>query len=132
MGRPRPQVVPLESAPVTPAAEAPTRVRIARMITRERQGSDLLLGACWMGPGEESSAWSFEEEDRTAPGDHWYGPRDEVYYVIRGRLRLSWDEGDLEVGPDHAVYLAPGWTYRLKNEGDEPAFFLYAMAPAPA
>ncbi len=27
--------------------------------------------------------------------------------------------------------LAPGWTYRLKNVGDEPAFFVYSMTPTP-
>jgi hypothetical protein len=31
-----------------------------------------------------------------------------------------------------AVYLAPGWSYRLENVGDEPAFFVYGMAPSPA
>jgi hypothetical protein len=29
------------------------------------------------------------------------------------------------------VYLAPGWTYHLKNTGDEPAFFVYGMTPTP-
>ena len=132
MTRPRPQVVPLESVPVIPAAEAPTKVRIARIITREGNGSNLMLGACWMRPGEETNTWSFTAEDRTAQGDHWYGERDEVYYVIRGRLELHWDEGVLELVPDQAVYLAPGWSYRLRNTGEEPAFFVYAMAPAPA
>jgi hypothetical protein len=45
MDRPRPQVVPLAAVPVVPADEAPTKVRIARLITRERHGSNLLLGA---------------------------------------------------------------------------------------
>lgn len=132
MQKPRPQVVPLESVPVVPADEAPTKVRIARLVTRERCGSNLLLGACWMDPGEETNNWSFEEEDRTAEGDHYYGPVDETYFVFRGRLRLTWDEGELEIGPNDAVYLAPGWTYRLKNVGDEPVFFVYGMAPSPA
>jgi mannose-6-phosphate isomerase-like protein (cupin superfamily) len=127
----RPRIVPLESAPVIPADEAPTKVRIARLVTREDCGSDLLLGACWMDPGERTNAWSFEGEDRTGSGDKWYGPVDETYFVIRGRLRLTWDEGELEFGADDAVYLAPGWTYTLENVGDEPAFFVYSMAPSP-
>jgi mannose-6-phosphate isomerase-like protein (cupin superfamily) len=65
------------------------------------------------------------------PGDHWYGPVDETYFVIRGHLELTWDEGVLELGPDDAVYLAPGWTYRLRNVGEEPAFFVYSMTPTP-
>jgi mannose-6-phosphate isomerase-like protein (cupin superfamily) len=128
---PRPQVVPLDSVPVIPAEEAPTRVRIARLVTRERCGSNLLLGACWMDPGEETNVWSFEAEDATGEGDKWYGPVDETYFVVRGRLRLTWDEGELEMGPEDGVYLAPGWSYHLRNVGDEPAFFVYGMAPSP-
>jgi len=63
--------------------------------------------------------------------DHWYGPVHETYFVIRGRLRLTWDEGVLELGPDDSVYLAPGWAYQLENVGDEPAFFTYGMTPTP-
>jgi mannose-6-phosphate isomerase-like protein (cupin superfamily) len=66
-----------------------------------------------------------------AEDDHWYGPVDETYFIIRGRLRLTWDEGHFDVGPDDSVYLAPGWTYHLKNIGDEPAFFVYGMTPTP-
>ncbi len=131
MEKPRPAVVPLESVRVIPADEAPTKVRIARLITRERCGSNLLLGACWMDPGEETNVWSFEPEDTTDPGDKHYGPVDETYFVIRGRLRLTWDGGELDIGPDDGVYLAPGWRYHLKNVGDEPAFFVYGMAPSP-
>jgi mannose-6-phosphate isomerase-like protein (cupin superfamily) len=131
MERRRPQIVPLDSVPVIPADEAPTKVRIARLVTREGSGSNLLLGACWMDPGERTNAWSFEEEDRTGAGDKWYGPVDETYFVVGGRLRLTWDEGELEFGADDAVYLAPGWTYTLENVSDEAAFFLYSMAPSP-
>ncbi len=131
MEKPRPRVVPLASVPVIPAKEAPTKVRIARLVSRQSCGSGLLLGACWMDPGEETNVWSFEDEDRTHPGETYYGPVDETYYVIRGRLRLFWDEGELDIGPDDAVYLAPGWRYRLCNVGEEPAFFVYSMAPSP-
>jgi mannose-6-phosphate isomerase-like protein (cupin superfamily) len=116
---------------VIPANEAPTKVRIARLVSRERCGSNLLLGACWMDPGERTNVWSFEDEDLVAEGDKYYGPVDETYYVVRGRLRLSWNEGELDIGPNDAVYLAPGWSYRLENVGDEPAFFVYGMAPSP-
>jgi mannose-6-phosphate isomerase-like protein (cupin superfamily) len=129
--RPRPMVVPLDSVPPTPADQAVTKVRIARLITNARCGSDLLLGACWMDPGEKTNTWSSREENDVGVGDHWYGPVDETYFIIRGRLRLTWDEGVLDLQPDDAVYLAPGWTYRLENVGDEPVFFVYSMTPAP-
>jgi hypothetical protein len=129
--RPRPMVVPLASVPPTPAAEAVTKVRIARLITRKRCGSNLLLGASWLDPGEVTNTWSSAADDDAAPDGHWYGPVDETYFIIRGNLTLTWDEGELALGPDDAVYLAPGWHYRLENTGEEPAFFVYGMAPTP-
>jgi mannose-6-phosphate isomerase-like protein (cupin superfamily) len=129
--RPKPMVIPLEDVPVIPASQAVTKVRIARIVTRKRCGSNLLLGASWLDPGEETNWWSSRDDDDVAEGDHWYGPVDETYFIIRGRLRLTWDEGHFDVGPDDSVYLAPGWTYHLKNIGDEPAFFVYGMTPTP-
>jgi mannose-6-phosphate isomerase-like protein (cupin superfamily) len=129
--RPRPMVIALEDVPVIPADEAVTRVRIARIVTRKRCGSNLLLGASWLDPGEETNTWSSRDENDMTEGDHWYGPVDETYFIIRGRLRLTWDEGHFDIGPDDSVYLAPGWTYHLKNIGDEPAFFVYGMTPTP-
>jgi mannose-6-phosphate isomerase-like protein (cupin superfamily) len=129
--RPRPMVIPLADVPVTPADQAVTRVRIARIVTRERCGSNLLLGASWLDPGERSNTWSSREQDDMGPDDHWYGPVDETYFIIRGHLRLAWDEGVLELRPDDSVYLAPGWTYQLENVGSEPAFFVYGMTPTP-
>ena len=129
--QPKPMVIPLADVPVIPAAQAVTKVRIARIVTRKRCGSNLLLGASWLDPGEETNWWSSRDENDVAEGDHWYGPVDETYFIIRGRLRLTWDEGHFDVGPDDSVYLAPGWTYHLKNIGDEPAFFVYGMTPTP-
>jgi mannose-6-phosphate isomerase-like protein (cupin superfamily) len=129
--KPKPMVVPLDSVPPVSADQAVTKVRIARLVTRKRCGSNLLLGASWMDPGEETNTWSSRAEDDTAPGDHWYGPVEETYFIIKGRLRLTWDKGVLELSPNDAVFLAPGWTYHLKNVGDEPAFFVYSMTPTP-
>ena len=97
----------MNSIATIPAEEAPTKVRIRRLVTRKAHGSNLLLGVCFMDPG------------------------DETYFVFRGNLELKWDEGTLEIGPGDAVYLAPGYNYHLKNVGTEPAFFAYSMAPSP-
>lgn len=132
MAKPEPKVVPMDSVPPIPKEQAPTKVKIARLITRERSGSSLLLGVCWMDPGEETNVWSFEDTDRTAVGETYYGPRDETYFIIRGHLELTWDQGALQMAPNDAVFLAPGWRYKLKNVGTEPAFFVYSMCPSPA
>ena len=57
--------MPLESVPPVPAEQAVTKVHIARLITRDRCGSNLLLGASWMDPGEETNTWSSREHDMT-------------------------------------------------------------------
>jgi mannose-6-phosphate isomerase-like protein (cupin superfamily) len=123
--------IPLDSVPAVPGERAVTRVRIARLVTRERCGSELLLGACWMDPGDETNTWSSRETDDVAEGDHWYGPVHETYFIVRGHLRISWDDGEADLRADDAFYLAPGHTYRLANVGDEPAFFVYGMVPTP-
>ena len=84
-----------------------------------------------MDPGEETNLWSSCEENDAKEGEYWYGPVQETYFCIRGRLRLEWDEGVLEFGPMDSIYLAPGWHYRLRNIGDEQAFFVYSMYPSP-
>ncbi|HEY8582820.1 MAG TPA: cupin domain-containing protein [Capillimicrobium sp.] len=129
--RPRPQVFALADAARLSADEAPTKVEIARIVTKENSGSNLLLGACWMQPGDETNVWSSRDGDEGSEVGHRYGPVDETYFIIRGRLRLRWDDGEFELGPDDSVYLAPGWRYHLKNVGDEPAFFVYGMTPTP-
>ena len=124
-----PMVVPLADVPVIPAAEAVTRVRIARTITRARCGSELMQGVAWMDPGEQTNTWSSRAADDTAEGDHWYGAVHETYFIICGHLRLSWEGGALDVHENDSVYLAPGHEYHLENVGREPAFFVYAMTP---
>lgn len=128
--KPRPQVISVNDVPRLSRDEAPTKVPVARIITKERCGSNLLLGACWMEPGDSSNVWS-SEEDASEDVGHNYGPVDETYFIVRGKLRLRWDEGEFELGPDDCVYLAPGWRYHLENVGDEPAFFVYGMTPTP-
>ncbi len=135
-----PSVVPLGSARVIPADQAPTRVRIARLITARDHGSRLLLGASWSDPGERTNTWSFEPDDAAiGADDHHYGEVDEFYYVVSGRFRLTWQRGEgtdevsgaAEFGPDDAVHLPPGWRYQLENVGAEPGFFIYGMTPTP-
>ncbi len=58
------------------------------------------------------------------------GPVEETYFCIRGRLKLTWDQGEIAFGPLDSVYLAPGWHYRLENVGADEAFLVYNMTPA--
>lgn len=132
--RPTPVVVPLADVTPVPADQAPTKVRISRIITRGKHGSNLTQGVCWMDPGEETNTWSSKADDDTAAGDHWYGPVDETYYIVEGTLRFSWGaetpDNVVDLKPGDTVYLAPGWTYHLANVSAAPAFFVYNMTPA--
>lgn len=128
--RPRPVVVPLDDVVPVAAADAPTKVRISRIITRAEHGSNLTQGVCWMDPGDETNRWSSTVEDDTTEGEHWYGPVDETYYIVSGTVRFTWDEDVVDLKPGDTVYLAPGWHYHLKNVSTEPAFFVYNMTPA--
>lgn len=128
--KPVPCVVPLADVRPTPAEQAVTKVQIARLITMQRCGSNLMQGCAWMDPGEESNTWSSRDENEMGDGDHWYGPVLETYFIIKGHLQLTWDQGVLDLNPNDSVFLAPGWNYSLKNVGDEPAFFVYNMTPS--
>ncbi len=128
--KPKPAKIHLDDIPWRESADAPTKVRIKRLITRGRHGSELTLGVSMLEPGDETNRWSSMPENDAGPGEHWYGPVEETYYGIRGNLTLTWDEGVIEFGADDAVYLAPGHHYRLKNTGSEPAFFVYSMYPS--
>jgi hypothetical protein len=52
-----------------------------------------MQGVCWMDPGEQTNTWSSRSADDTVPGDHWYGPVEETYFIVRGRLRFTTDVG---------------------------------------
>ena len=130
MSKPKPKKISAEEMDYREAAGAVTKVPIKRLITRGKDGSELMLGVCSMQPGEESCLWSSNETKDTSEGEHWYGPVEETYFCIRGDFRLSWDEGEIDFGPMDAVYLAPGWHYRLRNIGTEEGFFVYNMYPS--
>ena len=136
--KPEPAKIHVDAIEWTPAEGAVTRVRIKRLITRAHHGSELTQGVCVMDPGEATNLWSSATESDVGAGghggdqggDHWYGPVEETYFCIRGRLKLIWDQGEIEFGPLDSVYLAPGWHYRLENVGEDEAFFVYNMTPS--
>ena len=117
--------------PITPAAEAVTKVRIARLITSKRCGSNLLLGASWLDPGEETNLWSSRDENDMAEGDHWYGPVDETYFIIRGRLRADLGRGRTPTSAPTTASSSRRAGLPPAQRGDEPAFFVYGMTPTP-
>jgi mannose-6-phosphate isomerase-like protein (cupin superfamily) len=119
------------TAPLEGAA-SPVAIRLTRLITRANSGSDLMMGVAEMRPGERSAVFSFAAENDALPGEAWYGPVDETFFVVRGRLRIEWDGGAAEAGPHEAIHCPPSRKYRMVNPAETPSFIVYAIAPAVA
>lgn len=130
--KPKPAKIHYDAIPwgVVEGSGSSENLRIRRLITRGRHGSELMLGVASLDPGIETCRWSSMPENDTKPDEYWHGPIEETYYCTHGRLTLLCDEGEIEFGPNDAVYLAPGGHYKLKNTGDEVAFFIYNVYPS--
>lgn len=101
------------------------RTKLARLITARETGSHILFGLCWLEPGQVSEPWALAYSARSESAEQ------EVYYVLKGEVEVEWDQGTLLAGPETAVYLAPGWTYRVKGISRDTTLFAYAYVPAP-
>ena len=130
--RTEPRVFRLQDVPI--GANNPTS-RSARIVTPESTGSGrLYAGMFWSEPASRGG-WSFHSDDpdegRMVEGVPHLGEHDEVYLCLRGRVRVTWDGGSFEFGPNDVVYFPAGRTYLTEVIGDEPAQVFYVMAPAP-
>ncbi len=130
MNPPRPTSVKNHSLQWLTEEASPIGVPLARVITQVQHGSPITLGLAHLAPGQTSRWWSFEETNQHRPDEAFLGARDETYYVVRGTLRLTWNEGVLEIGPGDAVHLPSGWHYRLENIGESDALIVYNLYPA--
>ncbi len=94
----------------------PGGLRVRRLITKKRESSNrLMLGIATMDPGE-SLVWTYEDKD-------------EVYYIVRGKIALQWDGQKVEAKEGDAVFLPMGWNYTVKNSGTEPVMIVYVLSP---
>lgn len=90
-------------------------VRVKRLITKRREGSDtIMLGVGWGDPDSEE-VWSYSVED-------------EVYFVLRGGLTLFWADNKSELRDGDAVYLPAGIEYRLVYHKKDN-FIIYTICP---
>lgn len=55
---------------------------------------------------------------------------DEVFYVLDGNCTVVVGEDEYEVGPETGVYLRPGQTLRVKNNGADAVRFISSQCPA--
>jgi quercetin dioxygenase-like cupin family protein len=54
-------------------------------------------------------------------------PLEKVYVVIEGRVIVSTEAGDTELGPLDSCYLAPGEARSIENRSNLPALMLVVM-----
>lgn len=97
----------------------------------------------WMGPATEkrplSKALGAEEVSvnyyRLDPGEsfafgyHRHESQEELFYLIEGTATFETDDGEVVVGPDEAVYFAPGEFQQGWNRSDRPVRALALGAP---
>jgi uncharacterized cupin superfamily protein len=58
-------------------------------------------------------------------GRHYHERQEELYFVHRGRIEMSFDDGSAYVlGPGGAARVDPATVRKVKNVGDEPAVYL--------
>jgi mannose-6-phosphate isomerase-like protein (cupin superfamily) len=55
---------------------------------------------------------------------------DEVFYVLDGSCNVVIGENEYEVGPETGVYLRPGQTLRVENNGRDVVRFISSQCPA--
>jgi mannose-6-phosphate isomerase-like protein (cupin superfamily) len=90
---------------------------LKRLVTRGRVGSDrLLLGTGRVATGFAQQTGSVLD-------------RDEAIYVVRGKIKVYWNDREITVGEGEAVFVPQGGKLRTVNAGDGEAFFVYAQAP---
>lgn len=94
---------------------------IKRLIGRD-QGSSVLLGTFRLDPGQRGS---FELP-------HANGMEEENYYLLAGRLRVSWGDGELIAEPGQAIYFPAGGGYEIETIGADAVELIWTAYPAPA
>lgn len=102
---------------VTPLMCDVSGFKVKRLITKRREGSDkLTLGLCFIEPKARGYRWSFRE-------------RDEVYYVLKGSVRLKWNLESVVLKEGDAAYLPAGYEYELENLTDSEVIIVYVITP---
>ncbi len=78
-------------------------------------------------PGFSTAYVVLKPRSKTTP--HRLTESAQVYFVLRGRAILHIGNSTMEVGPNTAIYIAPGIWQWAENRWDEPFAFLCMVAP---
>lgn len=84
------------------------------LISEEVNGSkDLLFGICRLQPGGTHLS-------------HCHKKESELYYVIKGRAKVTIDEMEVDADAGTAIYMPAGTTHKVVNDGNETWIAAYA------
>ena len=73
----------------------------------ELNGSrDLMFGICKWEPGEKHLM-------------HYHEIESEIYYVLKGRAKITVDDDVIDAEPGTTIYMPPGTKHKVVNDGDE-------------
>jgi quercetin dioxygenase-like cupin family protein len=109
-----------ETESVTPYQCTVKGFKVKRLVTKRRVGSDkLMVGMVLIEPDCKGYGWGYSEQEGN----------DEVYYVLKGKVRLHYNGKYVEAKEGDAIFLPAGWQYQLDNMESNPAVLLYALTP---
>jgi ethanolamine utilization protein EutQ (cupin superfamily) len=94
---------------------------VRRLISRGGEGSSVLLGTFRLEAGQRGT---FELPHAT-------GMQEETYYLLVGRLRVSWDGGEFVAEPGHAIFFPSGGRYEIETLGAHAVEVIWTGYPAP-
>ena len=106
-------------AKVVPPVELSKGMDTTYNVCQETVGSDTLrMGVCHHAPDMADMKWE--------------GKAEEAFYVVKGSIRVAWDDGRGQSGEVVAregeqLFLPRGYQYALKSTG-EPAVNVFAIA----
>jgi mannose-6-phosphate isomerase-like protein (cupin superfamily) len=131
---------------------SPRAVRIEDATTNVHFGGTISLFVhtnCWdsglmfVEPGRDTAVFSMEEiDDGTA--DEWYGPAQELYYIVAGEFTISYDTDAERLrrkeSPSYQVRAGEyavhpvGWKFQVRCTSNTPGTFLWCkhIPPGPA
>lgn len=94
--------------------------KVGVLIDAVSHDSPLLLGLEWIRAGTEPVSWTADERTH------------EVYYVVRGQLKVSWTDAEsVTMGPDDSFYFPPGREYTVENAAIDDVFLVWSVVPSP-
>ncbi|WP_373310335.1 cupin domain-containing protein [Asanoa iriomotensis] len=105
-------------------------VSIDDVPSNTRRGGDIRV---ILSPATVGSTSGFMGTLRLAPAEvvteHWHPYSEEYLFCVEGGITVRLDGRELPLRPNEGVHIPIGVKHRLMNDGDQPAFLVFALGP---